>query len=215
MIRPYCLLAAIVLSVMVAAPALAGPPLLCHPFQIGNARSLPWDGTRGWFHGRADYPLAQLVTDTTAILQPGTPVVVRMETLRRAAIYASQDPAVAAALLDELSARARAGQNPTDGLAALDAAYLIEALRQITMLAQSADFRDRIPGVTRVLAARDATPLVEQAVRARPDDPAVAFAAALISLGNDKHAYERYAARARAGAAQDALLARNLDHLGL
>jgi hypothetical protein len=215
MIRPSRLLAAIALSVIVAAPAFAGPPLLCHPFQIGDARSLPWDGTRGWFHGRADYPLTRLVADTTAILQPGTPVVVRMETLRRAAVYASQDPAVAAALLDKLSANARASQKPADDLAALDAAYLIEALHQFTMLGQSAEFRDRIPGVTRVLAARDATPFVEQAVRARPDDPSVAFAAALISLGSDKHAYERYAARARAGAAQDALLARNLDHLGL
>jgi hypothetical protein len=27
--------------------ALAGPPLLCHPFEIGNARSLPWSGP-GW-----------------------------------------------------------------------------------------------------------------------------------------------------------------------
>src|SRR6478672_9206222 len=128
------------LVLAIATPVLAGPPLLCHPFDIGTAHSLPWDGTNGWSQGRANYPIKQLVTDTEAILQPGTPVVVRMETLRRAAIYASQDPAVAAALLDELSARARAGRNPTDGLAALDAAYLIEALRQITMLGQSADF---------------------------------------------------------------------------
>jgi hypothetical protein len=215
MTRSFRLLSITGLVLAIAAPVLAGPPLLCHPFDIGTAQSLPWNGTNGWFQGRANYPIKQLVTDTEAILQPGTPVVVRMETLRRAAIYASQDPAVASALLDRLSEKARTNSNASNALPALDAAYLIEALHQITMLGQSADFRDRIPGVTRVLAARDATPFVEQAVRARPDDPAIAFAAALISLGTDRHAYERYAARARAGAAQDALLARNLDHLGL
>jgi hypothetical protein len=206
-------LTAFALVLATAAPALAGPPLLCHPFDIGTARSLPWDARGGWSQGRADYPLAQLVGDTEAILQPGTAVVVRMETLRRAAIYASRNEAVASALLEKLSAKAHSGTQAADPLAGLDAAYLIEALRQITTLGQSAEFRDRIPGVTRVLAERDAAPFVAQAVAARPSDPAVAFAAALITMGKDKQAYGVYATRARAGASQDALLARNINHL--
>jgi len=137
---------------------------------------------------------------------------VRMETLRRAAIYASQDPAVASALVDRLSAKARASV-PGDALAALDAAYLIEALHQVTMMGPNGEFRDRIAGVKRVIADREAAPLVAQAVQARPSDPAVAFAAAMITMGRDKQAYGAYATRARAGASQDALLARNLDHL--
>ena len=205
-------LTAFALALTVATPALAGPPLLCHPFDIGSARSLPWDGRAGWFQGRADYPLTQLVADTEAILQPGTPVVVRMETLRRAAIYASHDPAVASALVDRLSAKARASA-PGDALAALDAGYLIEALHQVTMTGPSGEFRDRIAGVKRVIAEREAAPLVAQAVQARPSDPAVAFAAAMITMGRDKQAYGAYATRARAGAAQDALLARNINHL--
>ena len=213
MTHPHRVLTAFALALTVAAPALAGPPLLCHPFDIGTARSLPWDGTAGWSHGRGDYPLAQLVGDTEAILQPGTPVVVRMETLRRAAIYASQDPAVASALIQKLTVKAAKGLTATDALAALDAAYLIEALNQITMLGQSGEFRDRIAGVKRVLGEHHAAPFVAQAVMARPSDPAVAFAAALITMGTDRQASGAYAARARAGAAQDALLARNLDHL--
>ena len=212
MTHRYRVLTAFALALTVATPALAGPPLLCHPFDIGRARSLPWDGKAGWFQGRGDYPLAQLVGDTEAILQPGTPVIVRMETLRRAAIYASQDPAVASALVVKLGAKARADQT-TGGLAALDAAYLIEALHQITMLGQSGEFRDRIPGVKRALAEHDAAPFVAQAVQARPSDPAVAFAAALITMGKDQQAYGAYATRARAGASQDALLARNINHL--
>jgi hypothetical protein len=210
MTRSFRLLSITGLVVAIATPVLAGPPLLCHPFDIGTAQSLPWDGTSGWFQGSANYPIKQLVTDTEAILQPGTPVVVRMETLRRAAIYASQDPAVASALLDRLGEKARTN---SEGLAALDAAYLVEALHQITMLGESAEFRGRIPGVVRVLSGRDAGTLLDRAVRARPSDPAVAFAAALIALDKDKHAAEAYAVRARAGASQDALLARNLSHL--
>ena len=212
MIHPRRVFTAFALALSVAAPALAGPPLLCHPFDIGSAKSLPWDGQAGWFQGRADYPLQQLAADTEAILQAGTPVVVRMETLRRAAIYASQDPAIATALLDRLSAKARAAQAP-DSLAALDSAYLIEALHQVSMLEQSSEFRGRVAGVKRVLEGRDAAPFVAQAVAARPADPAVAFAAALITMGKDRQAYAAFVARARAGAAQDALLARNIGHL--
>ena len=82
----FALLAALAL----AAPALAGPPLLCHPFNIGDARSLPWDGTRAFWQGRADYRLENLAADTEALLTPSTPVIVRMETLRRAALYAER-----------------------------------------------------------------------------------------------------------------------------
>jgi hypothetical protein len=198
------------LALAIATPALAGPPLLCHPFDIGTAQSLPWDGTRGWSHGRSDYAVANLVADTQRIVQPGTPVVVRMETIRRAAIYASQDPAVAAALVDALGSDARAARDP---LASLDAAYAIEALNQITMLGPGSEFGARIAGVKQVLSGRSSTPLVEAAAKARPADPAVSFAAAMILMGKDKEAYRVHAARARAGASQDALVSRNLNHL--
>ena len=212
MTQPKRVLTALALALAVATPALAGPPLLCHPFDIGTAKSLPWDGRAGWSQGRADYPIKQLVADTEAILQPETPVIVRMETLRRAAIYASQDPAVASALLQTLSAKAR-GTRP-EAFAALDAAYLVEALHQVSMLEQSSEFKDRVPGVKRVIAEHEAAPFVAQAIQARPSDPAVAFAAAMITMmGKDKQAYGAFATRARAGAAQDALLARNLNHL--
>ena len=57
--------------------SLAGPPLLCHPFDIGDARSLPWDGTRAFWQGRADYRLENLAADTEALgLMPSTPVIV-------------------------------------------------------------------------------------------------------------------------------------------
>ncbi len=135
-----------VLAVLTSAgPAVAGPPLLCHPFDIGPAQSLPWDGSGSWFHGRAGYQLSNLVADTEALLTPQTPVIVRMETLRRAAIYASRDREVASQLLTRLMNRADAGTQAgrPDPLALLDAAYVVEAFRQITYL-------DRMPEFGRV-----------------------------------------------------------------
>src|SRR6187397_1918598 len=116
MTTPTRVLTALALALAVAAPALAGPPLLCHPFDIGSARSLPWDGTNAWWQGRADYNLQNLVADTEAILTPSTPVIIRMETLRRAALYASLDDKVAARLLSSVTARAAAGASSASAL---------------------------------------------------------------------------------------------------
>ncbi len=41
-------LCALAMSLLVVGPAFAGPPLLCHPFDIGSSRSLPWDGSSSW-----------------------------------------------------------------------------------------------------------------------------------------------------------------------
>lgn len=204
------LLAAGVLTFAAAAPVFAGPPLLCHPYDIGSARSLPWNNGASWFDGRRmDYPTANLVVDTETILQGGTPVVVRMETLRRAAVYASQDPKIASALVERLAFRAK-GPDP---LAALDAAYIIQAVHQLSMLTGNSAFGVHAAALGQIVEGRSVAPYVEAAIQGRPSDPGVAFAAALIAIDTDKLAYGKYAAQARAGAAKDPLVARNLGHL--
>ena len=101
----WCLgIVSMVSAVAAPAPALAGHCApLCRSFAIGDARSLPW-GT-AWWQGRPDYNLANLVSDTEALLVPSTPVVVRMETIRRASLYASRDRTVAERLLSTLMTR--------------------------------------------------------------------------------------------------------------
>ena len=206
-------LAAVVLTVT-AAPALAGPPLLCHPFDIGNARSLPWDGTSAWWQGRTDYNLQNLVADTDAILTPSTPVIVRMETLRRAALYASLDGKVAAALLSSVTARANAGTQSAAGATALfDAGYLTETYKQIAMLRGERQFADRARTIAGVVGSADGTAMINRAITQRPDDASIRFAAALVAATADRTAYRDHADKARKGAAQDALLARNIDKL--
>src|SRR5215470_10734223 len=75
------------LFLLLAAPPAApvGPPALCHPFAIGEAKSLPW-GDDG-FKRRADYDLKRIPQDTYAILLNSDDPFVHGETLRRAALY--------------------------------------------------------------------------------------------------------------------------------
>lgn len=201
--------------VTLARPAVAGPPLLCHPFDIGTATSLPWSGTTSWFDGQADYNVANLVADTEALLTPSTPVIVRMETLRRASIYASRDAKIASALLERLTAKAQATKaaGRPDAMALLDAAYATEALRQITEIGGITGFKQQVSGIKDVVGNADGWQYIKASLAARPDDPALEFAAALIAADKDRTAYASHAQRARAGAGKDSLLTRNLSHL--
>ncbi|MHC4837342.1 MAG: hypothetical protein ACYTF3_04040, partial [Planctomycetota bacterium] len=75
------------LSVDAPEPLLLGPPAICQPFAIGDAPSLPWDV--GAFGIDPDYDLDRLVRQTRRLLDAEEEVLVRMETIRRAVIYAS------------------------------------------------------------------------------------------------------------------------------
>ncbi len=155
-----CVGIVMVLSVLGAArPVLAGPPLLCHPYDIGTALSLPWQGHE-WWPGRADYQVANLVAETQALLTPSTPVIVRMETLRRATIYATRDRAVAAQLLATVTERARSLERDgrPDALAWLDAAYVTEALREVSelsMMTKSTPFDAAVRAVAGLTTGAD------------------------------------------------------------
>src|SRR6202048_1030313 len=84
----FAAMAAVVL--LIAAPAVAGPPLICHAVDIGAAESLSWTSS-GWnLSGQENYDVSHLVPDTLALLGPSTPVLVRMETLRRATLRSEE-----------------------------------------------------------------------------------------------------------------------------
>ena len=70
--------------------AYAGTPLVCHPIEIGQAKTLRWVDLN-YQKGSGDYDLKNLVHDTMAILESDSSVLVHMETLRRATLYARQD----------------------------------------------------------------------------------------------------------------------------
>ena len=116
------------LALALTPAALAGPPLICHALDIGNAKSLPWSNDTWSLSGKTDYNLTYLVQDTLSLLTPATPVIVRMETLRRATIYANKDPRIAKELLAKLQSRALDAerQGHADALASFDLGYLAE-----------------------------------------------------------------------------------------
>src|SRR5687767_15166583 len=96
LIRSFVAVAALV---MFATPALAGPPLICHPFQTDGGKLLAWGTGSGWNTPDRKYDVNRLVVDTTSALTADAPILTRMENMRRATIYAMQDPQVANALL--------------------------------------------------------------------------------------------------------------------
>jgi hypothetical protein len=179
--------------------AFAGPPLICHPIDIGQAKSLPWVEFN--HKGSTDYDLKNLSRDTLAILDASTPVLVRMETLRRATIYARQDSQAAKELITRLQERAAnsdAAGHP-DAFAWFDVGYLAEAYKQ---------WMGR--GEPNPAAGLDGYGWVRKAITLRGSDPEMEFAAALITLQRPDSAHRDHVQKAMDGAKNDPLLARNL-----
>jgi hypothetical protein len=180
--------------------AYAGPPLLCHAIDIGQARTLPWVDLN-YHKGSGSYDLKNLTRDTLAILDSNDSVLVRMETLRRATIYARQDPRVAKELLVRLRARADA-TGPNQALAWFDVGYLAESYKQWF-------------GIVRAqpnpAAGMDGYGWVKKAIEMRGQDPEMEFAAALITImTGPENEHRDHASKAKAGAKSDPLLAQNL-----
>jgi hypothetical protein len=195
---------------VIATPVVAGPPLICHAIDIGGAESLPWTST-GWnLSGQENYDVSHLLGDTLALLVPSTPVLVRMETLRRATLYAEQPAAVAEELLFRLEARTR--ENPKDALAAFDFGYLVECYRQASWLRQHTDWL-RASGDRKganLSMKLDGHEWVRKAITLRGSDPQMEFAAALMTTEGARDEHQRHLQNAMAGAKVDAMLARNL-----
>jgi len=195
-----------------AGTAIAGPPLICHAVDIGTANSLPWTSS-GWnLSGQETYDVSHLVPDTLALLAPCTPVLVRMETLRRATLYAQKRTAIAMELLMRLEARTR--ENPKDALAAFDFGYLAECYKQASWLTQHTDWLKATEGVgnarANVAMKIDGYEWVRKAIVLRGSDPQMEFAAALMTTEGARSEHNQHLQNAMAGAKADALLARNL-----
>jgi hypothetical protein len=181
-----------------ATLAQAGPPLVCHPFDIGTSKTLPPVDLNQ--KGRGSYDVNNLTQDTLAILNSGAPVLVRMETLRRATIYARQNPQVAKELITRLRARLDESQGgPAAALATFDYGYLAETYKQWFGA-----------GEPNPAAGVDGYALIKNAISMRGEDAEMEFAAALITLNGPKSGHQQHVRKAQAGAKEDPLLAQNL-----
>jgi hypothetical protein len=182
--------------VLVALPAIAeaGPPLICHPFQTAGGDLLPWGAGPAWNNPDPRYDVRRLTADVLRLLSPDAPVLTRMENMRRAAIYVAQDKRVADELLQALLARA-AGPSPA-GDALFDAGYLVESYKQAAHL-----HKGRAP-------TQDGYGMVVRAITARGGNAEMEFAASLMTQGATADTHLR---RAKAAAAAESLLARNIE----
>ena len=191
-----------------ASVAQAGPPLICHSIEIGQAKSLPWISHSWNLSGGENYDTKNLVKDTLEILGSDTPVLARMETLRRATLYARKDPVAAKELLARLHARAIPAESAghPDALAWFDFGYLAETYKQWigqNLRHMTDGMRmDANPG-----SGVDGYAWVKKAIALRGDDAQMEFAAALITLSGPR---DEHAQKAIAGSKTDALLAQNL-----
>jgi hypothetical protein len=200
----------------VATPALAGPPFVCHPFEIGSAKSLPSD-PNSWIAVRADYDIHRVVADTDALLMPSTPTLVRMETLRRAALYASLDRAVAEQLIAAMMARVQKAEERGQAMATalFDAGYVVEALSEIEQFGNHMkEFAGREKLLAGITHPYDGRVLIQKSLALRPGDASIEFALTLLMSSKEKDR-EMHLRNARAGANQDNLLAANLTKLQL
>ena len=200
-------LTALLLAALLPLALHAGPPLICHPYDITGSgwKTLP-GGTKDHFGLSAGYDRTHLIADTLALLTPDMPVIVRMETLRRAALYATNemsawrenrtygevDRNLALGLLAKLRERTQDPAAPRD-LVLFDLGFYAETLRQ-----------------TRLDPALDGYALLTKVAERRPADPEVQFALALASASPRRAEHSDHLARARAGAKPDTLLAGNL-----
>jgi hypothetical protein len=191
-----------------AVPALAGPPLICHPFDTRGGALLPWDATRAkstWNAPLPSYDTARLSPDVITLLDSDAPVLTRMENLRRATIYAQRDPAVARQLLDAVIARAKA--TGTSGpQAVFDAGYLIESYKQAVAIRGRKGGTDwaTVDGLIKT----DGYALVKKAMAmSGAPNAEMEFAASLMTEGTTSTGHR---ARATANAANGSALASNL-----
>jgi hypothetical protein len=207
--RALALVAVTALAVLAPSRVFAGPPLICHPYDIAKATSLPGGSDR--FGTSATYDRTHLVADTLALLKPEMPVLVRMETLRRAAIYAtgnlrtwdgqkytSIDKELGAALIAKLQERTNTKDNAARALAVFDLGFFSESLRQ-----------------TGLDPALDGYALLVKSAETLKDNPDVEFALALASWSPKRAEHADHLARARTLAQPGSLLAANLvSHFG-
>jgi hypothetical protein len=209
--RTTRVVAAFAVGLTLALPALAGPPLICHPFVTGSAPVLPWSPGRDWNSPDPSYDVARLTPDTLTLLSPDAPVIARMENMRRATIYAANDLRVAAELLGAVTTRTEATTATAPDW--FDAGYLVETYRQYNlihvhgMLPTPNGYEPLLAGSSETL---DGSTLLQKAAKHSPElVPEVEFAASL--MARDNATSEDHRRRAAAAAVDGSLLTQNLE----
>ena len=194
--------ALVVMMLASASPALAGPSLICHPFDTVGGALLEWGSGPGWNTPHPSYDIKKLPAEVARLLDTDAPVLTRMENLRRATIYAMTDPAVAHQLLTVVMGRALIPRS--NAQAWFDAGYLIESYKQAAHLQERGSLwsKDQAWMATDETLKVDGYGFVKKAMAmAAAPNAEMEFAASLMTQGT-------------VAAARGSVLAQNLAKLG-
>lgn len=196
---------ALVIVLVSASPALAGPALVCIPFDTGSTKLLAWGSGPGWNTPDRSFDVKKLTAETLRALDADEAVLARMETLRRATIYAMQDPAAAHHLLSALIGRALS-TTPT-ARAWFDAGYVVEAYRQAVPLRGDGRFDRASWAATDETLRVNGYGFVKKAIAMGGPSAEMEFAASLMTQGATASAHR---SRAIAASTRGSYLAANL-----
>jgi hypothetical protein len=178
--------------------AVAGPPLICHSYAIGNDTSLPWSMDKNsWNNPDPKYDTSNLANDAMKLLDSGKPLLTRMETLRRASVYSAKDTAAGLDLGSRLMARALASEakGESNSIALFDAGYFVESMKQMSLITKVSLF-----------AGVDGRDWVKRSVPGLEDKLVAEYALGLM----DSEWPNEHIRRAALGAQEGSLLAENL-----
>ncbi|MEK7830116.1 MAG: hypothetical protein AAB401_03475, partial [Acidobacteriota bacterium] len=175
-----------------------------------------------WRDVKKDYDLNNLVADTLALLQPETPVLARMETLRRATVYGVwakrdtevgitvKDNKIAEELQAKLMERVREAfrLNKPATMALFDAGYLDSCYKQ-------AGYKSSVNTPSLAASMAEGYAMVRKGSAHMGGNPEIEFAMALITRHPLQAAHQEHLQKAIAGAKDGSLLAQNLvKHFG-
>ncbi len=181
----------------------AGPPLICHPYDIGTAQSLPWGHGRdavGFDNPDQNYNTKQLTADTLKILDPARRCLCAWKPCEGRHSMGRTTTPLSRRCSAKLKQRAES-PNPS-ALALFDYGYFAETLKQIVWKYKE----DLTTGA-------DGYAFVKRALAMRPDSADMHFAAAVMTRQSQRSDYQEHAGKART-AKSDALLAANIhSHL--
>jgi hypothetical protein len=213
-IRKLFVTAAMGCLISLSPLADAGPPAICHPFETGAAPVLPWGEGVGWNSLDRNYDTTRLRDDLLAVLSPNAPIIARMENIRRATLYAGNDPELAADLVHVVIARVdwEAVPEERDPLAWFDAGYLLETYRQWNVAGEwdmSAVEEGWLPAALGQLDVYDGYAMIQAAIIAAGGNAEMEYAASLVT--QDDALFRAHHERAVAGAPAGSLLAINLN----
>ncbi len=189
-------------AMTIAAAAEAGPPMICHPVEIGAAESLPW-GKDGFSTDRG-FAADRVPGETVRILERDQSALVHMETLRRATLYCEDDDEAAVRLAAALMARALdAGTSGRPAaLRWFDAGYFVQCCHQLGIRL------DVQGGTANGIAGYG---WVKRAIEIAGPDAELEFGAAMVTALARIPQHAEHAAAAKKLAAADSQVARNLE----